>query len=552
MNVSHGTLPGKKLHIFFFTLCILLAACPFSHAVEQLIPIYVEPGTNLIHMARDYCYSKNSWKTIARINKLKPPYLIPQATSLHIPLSLLIAEPLQAEITHRRGTVSIERNQEKESNAHPARLGAGDTLITGADGYAQLVFPDNRSARIDPGSRLSFNYLIRLTDGSVKIDFIVEQGSVVNQVEKLLEHNDSHRTGTPTSITGVRGTEYRLKTNDTQSTIETLRGLVSIHAADSAILLSKGKGTKITKGERPTPPRVLPPPPTMSDYDAVQKILPVRIPFPMTARAASCTLRICSDLGGLKTLHKITGAPDSTFVIPDIADGHYSLYLTATDNDGFESVPSGPYPFQLRTIPAAPVLSSPNNNITTWTPEVTVQWLDADSVSRYHCQLAKNSDFTEVVEEKTVTGKSYKSPELDAGSYYFRVQAIAEDGFTTLYSPPLHWTISQKPEMGKTTFNQSSAVTLNWASMGEECEYDLQVAEDRQFKRLLVDRKALSTNSYTISTHLLPGKYMVRIRGTFGDAPTPWTPPQKLTVKQDPPGWKEFFMGVVAFGFIIL
>ncbi|WP_028579782.1 FecR domain-containing protein [Desulfogranum japonicum] len=552
MQVFHARMSRKKIIVFSFMLCMLLTASQTSHAVEQLIPIYVHAGTNLIHMARDYCYSKNSWKIIARINKLKPPYLIKKDTSLQIPLSLLIAEPLQAQITHKVGTVSIQHKQIQGNSLNAYHLKAGDALITGDDGYAHLLFPNNRSARVDANSRVTLNYLIRLTDGSVKIDYAVEKGAVTNTVTKRLKNNDSHRTRTPTAITGIRGTEYRLKTSETDSSIETLSGLVAVQAGNSSILLPDGQGTKISKGKRPDPPKPLPPPPAIGQYDAVQKTLPVRLPAPRSDESKFYTLRLSSDLEGARTLAKINAPPGSTFVIPDLADGHYNILLTGTDNEGFESIPSGPYPLQLRTIPVAPVISTPETHMTTWESQVTVQWLEDKTVAQYHCQLAKNSKFTDIIEEKNCTGTKYQSPVLDIGNYYFQVQAIADDGFRTFYSSPIHWTIAKKPEIEQATFESSSVITLNWPSMGDDCRYDIQIAEDSQFKQLLIEQKALSTHSYNISTPLLPGKYMIRVRGNFKGTSTPWTPPQQLTIEQPPPGWQEMLMGIVTIGIIVL
>ena len=85
-----------RLALLLVLLALVLVVLPgrvaASERGEVLIPIHVAAGTNLIHLARDYCHTPGDWRRIAAINKLAEPYLIIRDTTLQVPLSLLIVE----------------------------------------------------------------------------------------------------------------------------------------------------------------------------------------------------------------------------------------------------------------------------------------------------------------------------------------------------------------------------------------------------------------------------------------------------------------------------
>ena len=85
---------GRKRHCAFRLLMGLLLLCSLlcapdtgvlAESGEILIPLHVEAGTNLITLAKTYCKRPEDWKTIARINRLSPPYLIHADGEIEVP-----------------------------------------------------------------------------------------------------------------------------------------------------------------------------------------------------------------------------------------------------------------------------------------------------------------------------------------------------------------------------------------------------------------------------------------------------------------------------------
>lgn len=108
------------------------------------------------------------------------------------------------------GEVAIERAG--------ARLGVGagtpvrpaDTVVTGADGRCGITFRDNSLLSLGPNSRLvvdSFRFDSTTHEGG--FDATLKKGKLAVVSGKLAKHGkDQMKIRTPSSILGVRGTEF--------------------------------------------------------------------------------------------------------------------------------------------------------------------------------------------------------------------------------------------------------------------------------------------------------------------------------------------------------
>lgn len=543
--------------LLLLTATTLLLPCrsEAKTAEDTLIPIQVPAGTNLIHLTRDFCRDPSSWREIARINKLANPDLILHQTTLQIPLSFLFADQLSASVATVSGPVALLTGADQsEPLKKNDTLLPGQTLITGPDGYTHLILPDNTYTRIEPESRFTINYLIRLADGSIKADFTLNRGDLVHWMQKKLGPNDSFRTRTPIAITGIRGTEYRLKTTAAHAnTVETLRGVVEVASSGRSITLASGNGSRIRQGRPPEPPRPLPQAPDGSAIASLYRSQPVMIHIPSHDQAQSFRLRITADQMGQETLVDKTTDRAGRFTITNLTDGAYFAFLTASDAEGFESRPTGPLPFTLRTNPSAPLVTAPKNNGMAWGKRTTIEWLASEMADHYSLQVATDAEFTHLIDQQSVTEARYTTPELQPGLYHCRVQTVTADGFSTLYSLPLAWKVVPEPAMGGMEATANNKPVLQWPVMAEGWAYDLQVARDKEFNTLLVDQHGLQATTFTLEEKLDAGTYYVRLRGVDkGEPVSPWTPAQSMTVKHKPLGWEELVVGLSILGILLL
>ena len=552
---------SKRASVFslscFFLLLLCLLPLPGNAKTDTLVPLHVQRGTNLIRIARQYCLHPSDWKTIASLNHLKSPYIIYADSTLLIPLHILRSKEISATVISLKGRPQLVDRDTKASPLHKGdAVFPGQTVVTRDDEYVHLIYPDHKHSRIGPESKMLLVYLMRLADDNLQAEFFLEQGRMTNAIEKRLKANEHFRTRTPMAITGIRGTEFRVRVEDEKSSVvETLKGKVALSAAGRDVLIHKGQGVRVQKGQPPAQPRPLPPVPPLPELKPVYRTLPVQITTPAQKGRSAFHLRITADAKGFDTLIDQSVRPGEIFSISSLADGEYSLFLSAVDLEGFESLPTAPSRLKIRTTPGAPIISSPNSGQQFFTETVKIRWLKSDKADHYELQLARDKGFTDLVDSRSVKDSFYVTPKLEPGRYFFRVRLVTEDGFETLYSSLLDWQIMEQPKLGNLTASTSGGedgITLRWPPMANMKSYGIQIATDRDFTDIIAEQEGLTEPSYTINFLIVAGTYYVRIHSTTEDGlVSPWTAPQEMVVESDS-SWLPHVLGVLGFAALVL
>ncbi|MBI3933605.1 MAG: FecR domain-containing protein [Acidobacteria bacterium] len=119
-----------------------------------------------------------------------------------------------AQIASMMGRVSVERGGELWTVSNGQAIEAGQIIVTGADGSAQLLLPDASSVEIFPNSRLiyranRFNWrdLLDLYLGKVRL-----------QIQQILPGETPLRVTSPTAVISVRGTVFEVEVDAAQDT----------------------------------------------------------------------------------------------------------------------------------------------------------------------------------------------------------------------------------------------------------------------------------------------------------------------------------------------
>lgn len=541
---------------FFFVLGFgLQPGMAAAEAGSVAVPLQVAAGTNLIHLAQEYCKHPEDWKHIARINRLSPPYIIYADSEIDVPMELLQLEYLSLQVVTVSGRATVQKTDGTHAVLQQgASVAPGETVVTGRESFVQLLFPNGVYTRVEPDSTLSVSYLFSLEDGKIKAEALLTRGEVVHStLGKKLRFNDSMRTCTPVVITGIRGTEYRLKAEGGGATrVETLQGAVTVRSGARVLRLRADEGIRARQGGRLDAPQALPPPPVAA-VASLYRTLPVKIQLPKRADVKTAHVRLSTDAEGQNTVYEHIAAAGAPLLVQNVPDGRYFAFFSVTDGRGFESREWAAQAMTVRTTPPAPMVSVPRNGSVQWGRTATLTWLESEQAVGYRVQVARDAAFRDMVDEKVQGASTYVSPDLAPGLYHGRVLAEAKDGFQSDYSPVVSWEQKEAPVMAGMESSTEAPPVLQWSAMGPGWLYELQAAKDKEFRKMLVAAKALGEPAYTFPDRLDPGRYYIRMRAIDSQGQvTPWTPSQTLTVKNPPRTLEGCLIGALVLAVILL
>ena len=115
-----------------------------------------------------------------------------------------------------KGSVQVERAGQRM----PAAVGMGvrqaDTLVTGADGSVGVTFSDNSLLSTGPNSTLTIDrYAFDSTSHAGQFDTSLRRGSLAVISGKMVKQSPgAMRVRTPSTILGVRGTEFVVRVGE--------------------------------------------------------------------------------------------------------------------------------------------------------------------------------------------------------------------------------------------------------------------------------------------------------------------------------------------------
>jgi hypothetical protein len=117
------------------------------------------------------------------------------------------------QIKVAKGAVHVERDGQKLPAAVGMPVRQSDTLVTGADGSVGVTFTDNSLLSAGPGSVLVIErYAFDSTTHAGQFDASLQKGTLAVVSGKMVKQSpDAMRVKTPSSVMGVRGTEFVVK-----------------------------------------------------------------------------------------------------------------------------------------------------------------------------------------------------------------------------------------------------------------------------------------------------------------------------------------------------
>jgi M6 family metalloprotease-like protein len=184
--------------------------------------------------------------------------------------------------------------------------------------------------------------------------------------------------------------------------------------------------------------------------------------------------------------------------------------------------------WSFTTILAPPTLVSPTNNSTGVPVNATLKWNTVSSALGYNLQIAKDSNFTNIVlRDSGMTSVTYLCSGLNNSTkYYWHVAAVGTNGvsdwsgfwnFTTALGPP---TIPNPPT-NATGIPLSGK--LSWNKIALADSYRLQVSHTWDFAATIVNIANIPDSTYQYSGLDYATKYYWRVASNKSPETSPWS-----------------------------
>lgn len=208
-------------------------AVPVVLAQEDHHIIYkLQPRDTLLSLVAQYMQGPDALQQIVQYNGLRNANLVPVGYSLKIPRHLIKHSPSAATVQRMSC-----RNITRLDNDTPVPLQTGDSLLEGhvvripAGCQLSVVLEDQSVMRLMSGAIIKFRILRRnMLESSPEVRVELQDGRMEVDVPRKREAGDApFEVRTPTSVAGVRGTEFRVAfdARNLNSQVEVIKGAVA-------------------------------------------------------------------------------------------------------------------------------------------------------------------------------------------------------------------------------------------------------------------------------------------------------------------------------------
>jgi hypothetical protein len=396
-------------------------AAPTETAVVPPAATYVtQSGDTLIALADRALVRQDQWRTVARLNKVGDPRLLPVGKSLAIPSALLRREPFDARISAFSGQVRLDPAQPV---AIDTMIPAGTIVETGANSFVTLALADGSKVTLPSQSRLRIDRMDRVAlDGRVDRGFTILSGKGDFNVSRRERPADRFLVKTPVAVAAVRGTEFRVAHRPPSSTVTVIEGDVASRALAQSTEAYVGMGRGAILGARDTRLVALLPPPAVINPGRVQD--EAEVALEVAAVGASRHVQLARDAGFVDLFAEAESA-EPVIRFADVANGTFFARVAAIDNDGIEGLPANYAIERFRTGLTATAETPPGRARHTrfaWRPT-------GAGIPVYDFILARDAALVDrVVDAPGLVATDITVTGLAPGDWFWQVTMLMKDG----------------------------------------------------------------------------------------------------------------------------
>ncbi|NOR69942.1 MAG: LysM peptidoglycan-binding domain-containing protein [Methylomarinum sp.] len=519
--------------IILSTLLLLSFSCLADDWVYRVIN-----NDTLWDISEKYLGGYSHLKQLQTLNKIKDPYHLSPGSQIVIPEKWLISHPAIARIIQIQGYASLidENTQQKKTAKIGDILIEGDKVITQADTTLLVKFIDGSQLSLQENSHLQMGPLSLFENtGMSKTQLHLNKGRLETQVAPKKGSSSQFKINTPLSSTSVRGTNYRLSSQEKNAITEVLEGSVAVKSPLQKQNINAGFGIISSANSKSLPVKLLPAP-DISNIPAIFERNPLQFQIEVQAKARKHRLQIANDEAFQQVIYDKTLS--STIIrATDLADGHYFLRLRAVDHQDIEGFNSE-IAITVNALPEPPLIILPKAESQTPDEQPIFQWTNREYITDYHFQLADNAEFIQpLIDLPHYADVEYSSElKLALGDYYWRIAAIDKDHKDGPFGDTQHFKrIASAPKAGEAKINDDG-ISIQFQKGLPTQSYQFQLASDDAFKNILVEKN--STKPVFELETLEPGDYFIRGRTLDPDGfSSEFGNPQQLEIPIDARYW---------------
>jgi len=531
-----------KLRGLSFVVLIILSV---SVAAEEWI-YTVRPGDNLWNLTERHLKSMEYVQRLQQLNKIQNPYVVSPGTKLRIPIAWTkFLDDASAQVISVHGIVTLQR---KDHENIPIELGmqlfVGDVIRSENDAFVTIEFADKSRLRVQDNTSLRLENMQILGDyGLIDTLIDLQQGRTESSVPEKSEKGTRFRIKTPSAISSVRGTDFRVGTNEAQSitSSEVLVGVVEVSGGKRSVRVQAGFGTITSKGMSPAPPIKLLPAPDLSATARYYQSLPLVIKLnPLSgAHAYRAQIAIDKDFGKLWSEFTTTNLP---FRDGDIPDGDYWIRIRGIDESSIEGK-DATIPFSLNAHPEAPFVTAPLPGGVAAPEKQEFKWAIQSETSHYVVMISRDSDFSSLIYfDPEVKGNSVTLTEsLAPGHYFWRIFSVSASEGAGPFSDTMSFRVPYpSPSLEEPKLDEKE-MTFAWRAAAEGQSFHFQLARNQAFTEIIHDEP--TTASQVTIAKPDSGTYYLRIKIIESDGfQGPWGTPQMIEVPRSISYWFMLLM----------
>ncbi|OHX11278.1 hypothetical protein BI347_16400 [Chromobacterium sphagni] len=414
-------------------LCLPCTTAIASTTADTAIWQYrVQAGDTLWSLASQHLLSPSYVPMLQAQNHIANPYKLPPGSVLNIPYAWVKQDVADAVLDDMSGKVGAQgRNGATLNLVRGQHYPSGTRFSTGSDAMLRLKFQDGSTLVLNANTTLTLeNQAYYPSTGAIQSQSQLDQGSTGSSVIPNLLMPSRYRIQTPSAVTTVRGTEFRVRSESREDTAaEVLRGKVNVLGQQGEVDVPAGFGSRGTSGNGQ--PVALPVAPALNGLPQSSEFNPPPLRWQAAAGETGYHLSINQSSSSQALLLERDSA-SAAFFPPLAQNGKYRLTARAINAAGLQGFDSQ-REFTLRAHPLPPLLVASLGPQQQRGQSFTLR-SSADASHPAWLQVARDPGFQQLLFDGRVAQPSLTLKLPAQGAWHWRAASIADDGALGPYS----------------------------------------------------------------------------------------------------------------------